>query len=140
MAALLWALVGGVLIGLAAAVLWVTTGRVAGVSGMLAGAVLPGEPDRALRWAFVLGLVAGGSLVAAAFTERAGTSGVGVGWTVLAGLLVGVGTRLGGGCTSGHGVCGLSHGRARSLAATLVFMAAGGVVVFLVRHVAGGAA
>lgn len=142
MASVTWALLGGGLIGLAASVLWLATGRVAGISGMLAGAVLPGEEDRVLRAWFLLGLVAGGMAMGWAWPGRvaAGGSGLGTGALVLAGLLVGVGTRLGGGCTSGHGVCGLSHGRLRSLVATGVFMAVGMAVVFAARHVLGSAA
>lgn len=142
MGAVGWALTGGGLIGLAASVLWFATGRVAGISGILAGAVLPGEDDRALRALFLGGLVAGGLLAGLALPGRlaSGASGLSTAGLVAAGLLVGVGTRLGGGCTSGHGVCGLSHGRLRSLVATGVFMAVGAAAVFVVRHVAGGAA
>jgi uncharacterized membrane protein YedE/YeeE len=134
-----WAsLAGGLLVGLAAALLILFNGRIAGISGIVGGLLVPRRGDVAWRGAFVLGLLAAPTawLVLAA-TPRlhvAATTPV----LVAAGLLVGVGTRLGSGCTSGHGVCGLSRGSLRSLAATATFMAAGFAVVFVVRHVLGG--
>jgi uncharacterized membrane protein YedE/YeeE len=125
------ALAGGALIGLSAALLLVLNGRVAGVSGALAGLLDPRSNDREWRLLFVLGLLDGGvaarGLVAAPFSV-AGTS---VPRALAAGLLVGVGARLANGCTSGHGVCGVSRLSARSLAATATFIATGALTVFL---------
>jgi uncharacterized membrane protein YedE/YeeE len=130
-------LAGGVLIGVAAAMFVLLNGRIAGISGILSGLLKPVKGDIAWRVAFVLGLVAAPllyALFAAVPTPRIDAS-----WTalVLAGLLVGVGTRYGSGCTSGHGVCGLSRLSPRSLAATATFMGAGFVTVFVIRHVFG---
>ena len=135
--AALQALAGGALIGLAAAVLLLLNGRIAGVSGILGG--LLDEPgQRGWRAAFALGLLSGGvglQLVAPARLTIATDTSLAV--TALAGLLVGVGTQLGSGCTSGHGVCGIGRGSPRGLAATATFMAVGALTVFLVRHVLG---
>ena len=128
------ALAGGALIGLAAALLLLLNGRIAGISGILGGLLRPARRDMAWRVAFLLGLM-GASLVYGLFAPlpvpriEAGT-----GMLIAAGLLVGVGTRYGAGCTSGHGVCGLSRLSPRSLVATLAFMAAGFVIVFVLRH------
>jgi uncharacterized protein len=131
---------GGVLIGLAASLLLFGIGRIAGVSGMLAGLVLPAEGERGFRAAFVLGLVGGG---AAMFAVAPGVFELALSrslwWVAAAGLLVGFGTRMSGGCTSGHGVCGVSRLSPRSLLATLTFMATGALTVYVVRHVLGGA-
>lgn len=127
-------LAGGMLIGLAAALFILLNGRIAGISGVLGGLLKPRSGDIAWRVAFIAGIV-GAPLVYAAFTALpvlqidAGTS-----LLVLAGLLVGVGTRYGAGCTSGHGVCGLARLSPRSLAATVAFMAAGFAVVYVTRH------
>ncbi len=127
-------LAGGMLIGLAAALLILLNGRVAGISGVLGGLLKPVRGDVSWRAAFVLGLV-GAPLVYALFSALpAPKIDSGYGALVAAGLLVGVGTRYGGGCTSGHGVCGLSRLSPRSLVATLAFMGAGFVTVFVVRH------
>jgi uncharacterized protein len=129
------ALAGGALIGLAAAMFVLINGRIAGISGVLGGLLRPGRGDVAWRVAFLLGLVA------APFAWRLVTSlpppriDAGAGTLVLAGLLVGLGTRYGAGCTSGHGVCGLSRLSLRSLVATLAFMGAGFATVFVLRHV-----
>ncbi len=132
-----WAsLAGGVLIGLAAAMLLLASGRIAGVSGIVGGLLAP-QPagERGWRIAFLLGLL----LAPAAWklflpgVEVRIDSGFGV--LVLAGLLVGAGTSIGSGCTSGHGVCGLSRLSPRSLAATVAFMLAGFATVFVARHV-----
>jgi uncharacterized protein len=130
-------LAGGVLIGVAAAMFVLLNGRIAGISGILGGLLKPVKGDIAWRVAFVLGLVASPllyTLFAAVPDPR-----IDANWAalVLAGLLVGAGTRYGSGCTSGHGVCGLSRLSPRSLAATLAFMGAGFVTVFVVRHVLG---
>lgn len=134
-----WAsLAGGVLIGISAALFVLLNGRILGVSGILGGLLLPKPGDTFWRVAFVLGLLLApfvyALLAPAGFmTDRSIDAGYGL--IVLAGLLVGIGTRYGSGCTSGHGVCGLSRLSVRSLAATLTFMAAGFAVVFVVRHV-----
>ncbi len=127
-------LAGGVLIGLAAALLMLANGRVAGISGIAAG-VLIDRVRSELPWrlAFLLGLVAGGGLVLYAIGARPTPVAGGVAMTLLAGLLVGLGTRLGHGCTSGHGVCGLARLSPRSLVATLSFMGCGFATVALLR-------
>lgn len=128
------ALAGGALIGLAAAMFVLLNGRIAGISGVLGGMLAPRRGDIAWRVAFIGGLVAAPlvwRLVAALPLPRIDA---GFGLLVAAGLLVGVGTRYGSGCTSGHGVCGLSRLSPRSLVATLVFMGAGFATVFVVRH------
>jgi uncharacterized membrane protein YedE/YeeE len=131
------ALSGGVLIGLAAVWLLAANGRIAGVSGILHGLVGPmssqSAGDRAWRAAFVAGLVAAGFIwhaLLGGFPARE----LGLGWVAAAGLLVGFGTRIGGGCTSGHGVCGLGRFSLRSLVAVVVFMAAGMAATFVMRH------
>lgn len=130
-------LVGGVLIGLAAAMFVLLNVRIAGISGVLGGLLHPVKGDVSWRVAFVLGLVA--APAAYALFTAVPTPHIDASWgaLVLAGLLVGVGTRYGSGCTSGHGVCGLSRLSPRSLAATVAFMSAGFVTVFVVRHVLG---
>ena len=128
------ALAGGVLIGVAAGMFVLLNGRIAGISGVLGGLLKPATGDVAWRVAFVAGLVGAPllyALVAALPPPRIAASH---GALVVAGLLVGIGTRYGSGCTSGHGVCGLSRLSPRSLVATIVFMAAGFAVVFVVRH------
>lgn len=131
------ALAGGMLIGAAAGMLVLLNGRIAGISGVLAGVLQPVRGDVAWRVAFVLGLVAAPGVYALFAAVPAPTIDAGWGSLVLAGLLVGVGTRYGAGCTSGHGVCGLSRLSPRSLAATLAFMTAGFVTVFVLRHLLG---
>ncbi|MGL5167958.1 MAG: YeeE/YedE family protein [Afipia sp.] len=133
-------LLGGALIGLAAAMLMLLTGRIAGISGILSGLLVQGAQDRGWRLAFVAGLIAAPLIAAlatgAALPSPAMPASLIV--VVIAGLLVGVGTRMGGGCTSGHGVCGVARLSARSLIATAVFMAAAIATVAIVRHVIGG--
>jgi uncharacterized membrane protein YedE/YeeE len=131
------ALIGGAIIGAAVALFVLLNGRIAGVSGILGGLTRPRVGDISWRIAFVAGLVAAPlawGLLAALPDIRIDTS-----YPVLvaAGLLVGVGTRYGGGCTSGHGVCGVSRASPRSVAATLAFMAAGFATVYVVRHLIG---
>jgi uncharacterized membrane protein YedE/YeeE len=133
------ALAGGVLIGAAASLLLRVNGRVAGISGILSGLFSRERDEIGWRVLFVAGLLVGGALFAvlhpaALAVELPPSTGV----TLAGGLLVGVGTRLSGGCTSGHGVCGISRLSVRSIAATLTFLAAGMLTVFLVRH-GGGA-
>lgn len=129
------ALGGGLLIGAAAAAFIMFNGRIAGISGILGGLLKPAPGDMAWRFAFLAGLVLAPlvyQLAAPLPPVRIEASAFTL---VAAGLLVGLGTRYGAGCTSGHGVCGLSRLSPRSLVATVSFMAAGFAVVFLVRHV-----
>lgn len=134
----LLSLIGGVLIGLAAVTLMAGLGRVAGVSGIAAGALSAVRGDRGWRLAFVAGLVVGPWLASlGGLRDSIGAPLVPWPWMALAGLLVGLGTRLGSGCTSGHGVCGIARLSPRSLAATGAFMSAGIVTVFVVRHLLG---
>jgi len=128
------ALVGGVLIGVSAALLILLNGRIAGISGILGGLLKPAKGEIAWRAAFVIGLM-GAPLIYMLFSALPRPQ-IDAGYVVLvvAGLLVGIGTRYGSGCTSGHGVCGLSRLSLRSLVATLVFMGAGFLTVFVLRH------
>jgi len=132
------ALAGGVLIGIAAAMFVLLNGRIAGVSGVVGGLVggllRPVRGDVAWRAAFVIGLIAAPLVYLLAAPPRELRIDAQYGALVLAGLLVGVGTRYGSGCTSGHGVCGISRLSLRSLVATLVFMGAGFVTVYVTRH------
>jgi uncharacterized membrane protein YedE/YeeE len=133
------ALVGGVMIGAAASMLLLLNGRIAGISGILGGLLQPTGGEAAWRIAFLAGLIVGPlvhGLVVAQAPITITSSGV---MLVVAGLLVGFGTRLGAGCTSGHGVCGLARLSARSLVATAIFMVVAAITVFVVRHVVGGA-
>ena len=133
------AAIGGALIGLSAVLLMALTGRIAGISGIFAGLINPQTTDRAWRAAFIGGLVAA-PLAAALLghtvpTPRMPGSYITV---VIGGLLVGFGTRLGSGCTSGHGICGIARLSPRSIVATGVFMMAAIIVVALTHHVFGG--
>ncbi|MFY0532180.1 YeeE/YedE family protein [Nannocystis pusilla] len=135
-----FALLGGLLIG-AAALLLAAAGRIAGVSGIVGGALQRPAGDLAWRLAFVLGLLVGGAVLRVLSPETLPKSLPQSGPViVLAGLLVGFGARLGGGCTSGHGVCGLGRRSPRSLVAVLTFMTTAFATVWLARHVLGGAA
>lgn len=129
------ALAGGVLIGLSATLLLWLNGRVAGVSGILGGVLFPKSGDVSWRVAFLVGLIAAGglymTLVPGAPLPRTDFSRTGL---IIAGLLVGFGTRMGNGCTSGHGVCGLGRLSMRSLAAVMTFMATAIATTFVVRH------
>jgi uncharacterized membrane protein YedE/YeeE len=131
---MLKSLLGGALIGAAATIYWVANRRVAGVSGVLAGA-LRDRGQRRERQLFLGGLVAAG-FAAALLGHAPAAVGQGATPLLLAGVLVGFGTRLGGGCTSGHGVCGLSRLSARSLVAVVTFIAAGMLTVLLVSQLA----
>lgn len=133
-----WAsLAGGAVIGLAAAMFVLLNGRIAGISGVLGGLLRPAPGDVSWRVAFILGLV-GAPLLYALFTEVPGPQiDVGYAGLVVAGLLVGVGTRFGSGCSSGHGVCGISRLSPRSLVATAAFMLAGFATVYVARHLIG---
>ena len=132
------ATIGGALIGLSAVLLMALNGRIAGISGILQGAAFQRGAERSWRLAFVAGLVlAGAGYVAVTGQPLMTRDGVSPVLIVIAGLFVGVGTRLGSGCTSGHGVCGLSRLSGRSLVATLSFMMTGIATTALVRHVLG---
>ena len=132
------ALAGGVLIGLSSVLLLWLNGRIAGISGIMTGVLLPKSGETSWRIAFLLGLIAAAGLyiafVPGAPQPRQGFSTTGL---IIAGLLVGFGTSMGNGCTSGHGVCGLGRFSVRSLAAVLVFMATAMLTTFLLRHVWG---
>jgi uncharacterized membrane protein YedE/YeeE len=130
---------GGAFIGLAVAILVVANGRIAGISGILGGLLRPARNDWGWRLAFVVGLLAAPTVFALAAPLPVPRVEAGTAVLVIAGLLVGFGTRLGSGCTGGHGVRGLARMSPRSLAATLGFMAAGFATVFFVRHVLGAA-
>lgn len=134
------ALLGGVLIGLATSALLALDGRVAGISGIVGGLLRPIPGDRAWRYVFLLGLLVGGAILRVSVPEVFGAPVAGPGAIVAAGLLVGFGTRLGSGCTSGHGVCGNSRLSVRSAIATVTFILAGAVTVFVTQHLMGGAA
>ena len=133
------ALIGGALIGTAASLILLTHGKVAGISGIYGGVLRRGTSDRGFRLAFVAGLVFSGAILRAFLPGVFATA-----WSpamplaLIAGLLVGFGTQLGNGCTSGHGVCGISRLSVRSLIATAIFMVAGVATVFVARHVIGG--
>lgn len=125
-------LVGGALVGASASVLLLANGRVAGISGIVGGLLSPlSTEERRWRLLFVVGLVLAG-VVAMLLGSAAGTPPV-LGVAIAAGLLVGVGTKLGNGCTSGHGVCGLSRLSPRSLVATLTFIGTGALAVVIAR-------
>lgn len=132
------ALVGGALIGLAATLLYALLGRIAGISGIL-NAALEQPHERGWRVAFLLALI-GAASAWFAIADVAPRTGFAWPWLVAAGLLVGFGTRLGSGCTSGHGVCGLARLSKRSLVAVLAFMGAGFVTVYVLRHMLGAGA
>ena len=131
------ALAGGGRMGIAAAVFVLLNGRIAGISGVLGGMLRPVRGDVAWRAAFVGGLLLAPMVVPLFGGHVSGRIDTGSGTLVFAGLLVGIGTRYGAGCTSGHGVCGLSRLSPRSLVATLVFMGAGFVTVYAMRHLLG---
>jgi uncharacterized membrane protein YedE/YeeE len=133
------ALVGGALIGLSASLLMLLTGRIAGISGILGGCLIASAGDRDWRLAFIAGLIAA-PLLGALLNAPLELPRMPDNWFLIAvaGFLVGFGARMGGGCTSGHGVCGIARLSGRSLVATAVFMSAGFVAVFLMRHVFGG--
>lgn len=133
-----WAsLAGGALIGLAAALFVLFNGRIAGISGILGGLLQWPKGDTAWRIAFLAGLIAAPAAYSLFAPLPLVRVDAGSATLIAAGLLVGLGTRYGAGCTSGHGVCGLSRLSPRSLVATGAFMAAGFVTVFIVRHLIG---
>jgi uncharacterized protein len=132
----LQALEGGVLIGVAASLLLLGSGQIAGISGVL-GSLVERRPG-AWRWAFLAGLVV--AVLAVRFAGGKVPGQLDLGWPLIvgSGLLVGFGTRLGSGCTSGHGLCGLGNLSTRSLVATLIFMVVAMITVFVVRHLLAG--
>jgi uncharacterized protein len=131
--------IGGALIGASASLLLAFHGRIAGISGIFGGVIVPKRGDVEWRAWFLAGLVFTG-IVWRIFSPASFGAPVAqsLSLTVLAGLLVGVGTQIGNGCTSGHGVCGISRGSKRSIVATLTFMATAALTVFVVRHMFGG--
>jgi uncharacterized membrane protein YedE/YeeE len=132
------AVAGGALIGLAAAALLLVHGRIAGIGGVLGGVLRPRPGDLPWRLWFLAGLVGGGALIGLAHPQAVSSAlGTPALVSVAAGLLVGFGTRLGNGCTSGHGVCGIGRLSPRSFVATATFMVAGFLTVFVVRHLLG---
>jgi uncharacterized membrane protein YedE/YeeE len=130
--------IGGLLIGAAAVLLWIGLGRIAGISGILGGLPAASKPDRPWRIAFLVGLIAAPVLYGLAGGDVPQPAIAASPTVVLAaGLLVGFGTTLGGGCTSGHGVCGLARLSPRSIVATLIFLATAMLTVFATRHILG---
>lgn len=131
-------LIGGVLIGLASVIMLLGAGRITGISGIFGGLLSPTRGDTAWRGAFIVGLIAGG-LLWPMLTGNALTIDLQSTWPVMlvAGLLVGFGTRLGSGCTSGHGVCGIGRLSPRSFVAVAVFMLSAIITTYVVRHVLG---
>lgn len=139
METILQSLIGGLLIGLSAAGLLFFQGKIAGISSILGAILTPAGRAGEWRWLFLAGLIAGGFLTfifhPAAFAVELNRS---MGALIVAGLLVGFGARLGHGCTSGHGVCGVGRLSLRSIVATMVFIAAGAVTVFIINRLLGG--
>ena len=133
------AAIGGALIGLSAVLLMLLTGRIAGVSGIFGGLLNPGSSDKGWRIAFIAGLILA-PLLAGWIGHGMPTPQLPASWTVIiaAGLLVGFGARLGGGCTSGHGICGVARLSPRSIAATAIFILTAIATVAVTRHVLGG--
>ena len=130
-------LTGGILLGLSAIWLLLTLGRVAGISGIAWGSIA--GPDRGWRWLFVVGLILGGLLTHTVIGQPLPDESTAPTWLIaISGLLVGIGTRMGGGCTSGHGVCGLGRRSPRSVTATLTFMTLGIVTVFVMQNLIRG--
>ena len=132
------AIIGGMIIGLAAGLLWFLNGRILGVSGIIGGIFAFSNQDTLWRVLFLVGLLSGGGLMYGISPGSFEMLPISTPIVLLAGFLVGFGTRLSNGCTSGHGVCGISRISARSISATLVFMAAGAITVGVVRHMLGG--
>ncbi|EGR0901921.1 TPA: YeeE/YedE family protein [Vibrio parahaemolyticus] len=128
-------LFGGILLGISATILLLVNGKIAGISGIMNGIMSPKKGDYSWRLLFAVGMIAGGLIsvlmlgVAAPSTEN-----LSLGMVIAAGLLVGIGTRLGNGCTSGHGICGMGRLSKRSIVATCVFMAVAGLTVFVRLH------
>lgn len=130
---------GGVLIGVAAACLWLCLGRIAGISGIIRQLVIAQRDERNWRVSFLLGLISGGVVLGQFMPDAFGATSLKYGGLIFAGLLVGVGTALANGCTSGHGVCGIARGSRRSIVATATFMVTAALVTFVVEHLLKGA-
>ncbi|MFT6556595.1 MAG: putative membrane protein YedE/YeeE [Sneathiella sp.] len=138
-------LAGGLVLGISATLLF-AGGRIAGISGIIGGLVPPSDPEKKWRLLFLLGLIGGAALYPIIGGDISYISLNPYGFAdqlhfaalIVGGLLVGIGTQVGGGCTSGHGVCGIGRLSVRSIAATLTFMAVAGIVVFIIRTVVGG--
>lgn len=132
------ALSGGLLIGLSATIMLLFNGRITGISGMVSGLLPPSQGEWLWRLVFLVGMMAGAvvfvSFFPSSFTPRENYP---IGLLIASGFLVGFGTRLGNGCTSGHGICGIGRLSKRSIIATMVFMASGGITVFIFRHLLG---
>lgn len=135
---LFWPLAGGLLIGTAAGLYLLLTGRIAGISGLAADATGLGRGERSLGLAFIAGLLLGTAAAIAWVRQPEIVIEASTPLLIISGLLVGFGTRWGGGCTSGHGVCGLARLSPRSLVATLSFIVVAAATVFVMRHVLGG--
>ena len=131
------AIVGGVLIGIAATLLLFLNGRIAGVSGVIGGLFSSAASETTWRLTFLIGLIVGAGIYV--LRDSDASIGFDVGWPifVLAGLLTGIGTQFSAGCTSGHGVCGIARFSLRSITATITFLAFGGLTVFVTRHIIG---
>jgi len=132
------AIAGGALIGFAAVAMMALHGRIAGMTGILGGAILPGNSDRVWRLAFLAGAIVAPALILSTGTPVPFAADIPAWAIILSGLLVGVGVMFGGGCTSGHGVCGIARLSPRSIVATATFMATTATTLFVIRHLLGG--
>lgn len=131
-------LIGGLLIGIAVTILLLFNGRVAGISGIVSGLISPSRKDKIWRFTFILGMLAGGGVLKILTPEVfINSSGRSFGAIALAGFLVGIGTVMGGGCTSGHGVCGVSRLSLRSILATIIFIFFGVISVLVLKNISG---
>ncbi|MBE4000401.1 YeeE/YedE family protein [Vibrio parahaemolyticus] len=128
-------LFGGILLGISATILLLVNGKVAGISGIMNGIMSPKKGDYSWRLLFAVGMIAGGLIsVLMLGVAVPSTANLSLGMVIAAGLLIGIGTRLGNGCTSGHGICGMGRLSKRSIVATCVFMAVAGLTVFVRLH------
>ncbi|EGU0165001.1 YeeE/YedE family protein [Vibrio parahaemolyticus] len=128
-------LFGGILLGISATILLLVNGKIAGISGIMNGIMSPKKGDYSWRLLFAVGMIAGGLISVLMLGVAApSTANLSLGMVITAGLLVGIGTRLGNGCTSGHGICGMGRLSKRSIVATCVFMAVAGLTVFVRLH------
>ncbi|HCG5528087.1 hypothetical protein CGI86_16055 [Vibrio parahaemolyticus] len=128
-------LFGGILLGISATILLLVNGKIAGISGIMNGIMSPKKGDYSWRLLFAVGMIAGGLIsILMLGVAVPSTANLSLGMVIAAGLLVGIGTRLGNGCTSGHGICGMGRLSKRSIVATCVFMAVAGLTVFVRLH------
>ncbi|TOF12697.1 hypothetical protein CGJ31_07475 [Vibrio parahaemolyticus] len=128
-------LFGGILLGISATIVLLVNGKIAGISGIMNGIMSPKKGDYSWRLLFAVGMIAGGLISVLMLGVAApSTANLSLGMVIAAGLLVGIGTRLGNGCTSGHGICGMGRLSKRSIVATCVFMAVAGLTVFVRLH------